>query len=835
SQIQTEQSIRLGQWMGWDNSYYTMSDENNYAIWNFLKKCQEQGMLYRGRDVVPWCIRCGTAISQHEILTEEYQERIHKSVFVKLPIIGQKNKFILIWTTTPWTLPANVVVAIHPKLAYAEIKDENGDVLISQKDKAEIFGKAEIIREFSGKDLEGLEYQGMFDELDSVKETLADFKHKVILWDEVTEDEGTGIVHIAPGCGQEDFQLGKKFNLPVINPLDDESRYNKGFGFLTGKLATEVNEMIFDNLRNKNFVYRIEDYTHRYPTCWRCKEDLIFRLVDEWYISMDKLRKPLIKTVKKIEWLPSFGLEREIDWLENMQDWLISKKRYWGLALPIFECSCGHFEVIGSKKELEERAIEGWQEFEGNSPHRPWVDKIKIKCQKCGKSVSRIPDVGNPWLDAGIVSFSTMKYFTDRNYWKKWFPADLICESFPGQFKNWFYSLIVMSMVLEKTNPVKTIFGYALVHDEKGEEMHKSKGNAIWFDEAVEKIGADPMRWLYAKQNPAYNLNFGYKLAEETKRKLLTLHNVIEFFDTYTSPEEYSEGHIIKTKNCLDIWILSRLNSLTGKITKGLDNYDAMSASLAIEDFFINDLSLWYVRRSRKRFQKPASQEEKKEAVQTLYCVIVNLLNIMAPIMPFFTEENYQRFRKEGMPESVHLIEWPEINKKAINKELEEKMQKTREIVNLALAERSAAGIKTRQPLQGLKVKNTKLKIGSELLDLIKEEVNVKEVVFDNKIEKEVELDKEISAELKEEGTVREIIRNIQEMRKKAGLKPKDEILVNYSGAGELAGILQKNRDFILKEAKVKELVSDRLEEGFDTEKEVVIDGQNILLAIKRI
>jgi len=822
--------------MDWDNSYYTMSHENNYAIWNFLKKCWKDNMLYKGRDVVPWCIRCGTAISQHEILTEEYKEKIHKSVFAKLPVVGQENKFLLVWTTTPWTLPANVALAVNPKLAYAEIKDDNGDILIFQKDKSEMFGKTEIIRDFPGKDLKDLEYHGMFDDMPAVKESLAGFKHKVVLWDQVTEDEGTGIVHIAPGCGQEDFQLGKSSNLPVVNPLNDESRYREGFEFLEGKLATEVNELIFENLRNKNLVYRIEDYKHRYPTCWRCKEDLIFRLVDEWYIAMDRLRKPLINTVKKIEWLPSFGLEREIDWLENMQDWLISKKRYWGLALPIFECSCGHFEVIGSKEELEEKAVEGWKEFEGNSPHRPWVDKIKIKCQKCGKLISRIPDVGNPWLDAGIVSFSTMKYFSDRSYWKKWFPADLICESFPGQFKNWFYSLIVMSMVLERTNPARTIFGYALVHDEKGEEMHKSKGNAIWFDEAVEKIGADPMRWLYAKQNPAYNLNFGYRLAEETKRKLLTLHNVIEFFDTYTLSDEYPDNEKkAESKNCLDLWIISRLNNLIISVTKDLDSYNAMSASLSIEDFFTNDLSLWYIRRSRKRFQKPDSPEQKKEAVNTLYYVIINLLNIMAPIMPFFAEENYQRFRNQEMPESMHLADWPLADKKRINKELEEKMQKTREIVALALTERSSAGIKTRQPLQSLKIKNAKLKFDAELLDLIKEEVNVKEVVFENKIEKEVELDTEISAELKEEGLIREIIRNIQEMRKKAGLKPKDEIQVSYSGSEELGNLLQKNREFVLKEAKVKDLVFVVEKEGFDTEKEVVIDGQNISLAIKKI
>ena len=568
SKIQTEQSIRLGQWMDWENSYYTMSDENNYAIWHFLKKCWQDKLLYKGRDVVPWCPRCGTAISQHEILTEEYQEISHQAIFVRLPVFGEKNTFFLVWTTTPWTLPANVALAVHPDLEYAKIKAEDGDIYILLKDKANLVAGGKILETWPGKKLEGLLYVGLFDELPAVKEAMAGQKHKVILWDEVTVEEGTGIVHIAPGCGQEDLQLGKKFNLAAIDPLNDESRYQADFSFLTGKSTAEVNDLIFEDLKNKKLVYKIEDYLHRYPTCWRCKSELIFRLVDEWYISMDKLRKPLMDVAKKIKWIPDFGLERELDWLKNMQDWLISKKRYWGLALPIFECECGNFEVIGSKEELKKRAVEGWNEFEGQSPHRPWVDKVKIKCSKCGQLVSRILDVGNPWLDAGIVPFSTLKYFSDKKYWQQWFPAEFICESFPGQFKNWFYSLIVMSTVLENQNPAKTIFGFALVRDEKGEEMHKSKGNAIEFKEAAEKIGADVMRWMYVKQNPAYNLNFGFKPAEEIKRKLLTLWNSFLFFQTYADKESLINKAVQpKSKNILDRWIISRLNYLIEEAT----------------------------------------------------------------------------------------------------------------------------------------------------------------------------------------------------------------------------------------------------------------------------
>ena len=750
AKIQTEQSIHLGQWMDWEHSYYTMSDENNYAIWNFLKKCWQKGLLYKGRDVVPWCPRCATAISQHEILTEEYQEITHKSIIVKLPLLRKKKTFFLVWTTTPWTLPANVALAVQPELIYAEVENKDG-VFIVLKEKANLVPGGKIIKEFPGKELENLQYQGMFDEFQKID-------HKVILWKDIIQEEGTGIVHIAPGCGQEDFQLSKEFNLPVIDPVNEESRYKDGFGFLTGKLVGGVKELIFQDLAKKDIVFKIEDYKHRYPTCWRCKTELIFRLVDEWYISMEKLRKPLMEVAKKIKWIPSFGLEREMDWLKNMQDWLISKKRYWGLALPIYECGCGNFEVIGSKEELKEKAVSGWEKFDGRSPHRPWVDEVKIKCSKCGKKISRIFDVGNPWLDAGIVPFSTMP--------KDWFPADFVCESFPGQFKNWFYSLLVMSTVLENTEPTKIIFGYASVRDEKGEEMHKSKGNAIWFDEAVEKIGADPMRWLYSRQNPVYNLKFGYQTAEEIKRKLLTLYNIFAFFNTYVGKEESVE---VGPQRILDRWIISKLNNLVEKVTRNLDRYNAAVATLAIEKFFIDDLSLWYLRRSRKRFHQGAKFREG--AITTLYYILLNLLKLIAPIMSFFSEEMYQNLRRENMPESVHLLDWSESDKKLVDKNLEEKMERVRGVVALALAQRAAAGIKVRQPLASLQIKN---KLDKELLGLIKDEVNVKKITFG----KELKLDTKITKKLREEGIEREVIRYIQEMRKKAGFKPKDKIIV---------------------------------------------------------
>jgi len=791
SKIQTDQSIRLGQWMDWDNSYFTMSDENNYTIWNFLKVCKEKGLLYKGHDSVPWCPRCGTAISQHEILTEEYREISHKSIYFQLPVKEEKNTFFLVWTTTPWTLPGNVALAVNPELEYVKVKKEESIYILLEK-KARLV-EGEIIGAMAGKDLEGLEYEGMFDELSGVKE------HKVILWKDVTEEDGTGIVHIAPGCGAEDFQLAKKLKLPVVDLSDDESNYREEFGDLAGQFvgSEEVREWIFNDLKERGFVFKIEDYLHRYPTCWRCKTELIFRVVDEWYISMDKIRKKLLEVSKSIKWIPGFGLERELDWLKNMHDWLISKKRYWGLALPIYECQCGDFEVIGSKEELKERAVSGWDKFEGYSPHRPWIDEVKIKCSKCGEKVSRIKDVGNPWLDAGIVPFSTMA---------DWFPAKFVCESFPGQFKNWFYSLIVMSTVLEGKAPVETIFGFASVKDEKGEEMHKSKGNAIWFDDAVEKIGADPMRWMYMRQNPVNDLKFGFHSAEEIKRKLLTLYNVYEFFGTYVDKKYYSN---LKSKNVLDRWILSKFNNLVKRVSNDLDSYNAGSAVLSIENFFIEDLSLWYVRRSRKRFR-----EESKEAISTLYYILLNLSKLIAPVMPFFAEEMYSRLKTAKMPESVHLCDWPKAEK--TNDKLEEKMSKVRDIVTLALAKRAESGIKVRQPLSELVIKN---KLDKNLVELIKDEVNVKKVT----VGKQIKLDTKITEELEKEGEYREMVRNVSKIRKEMGLTPKDSVVIDSTF--DIINIEEFKKEVGAKEFNIKDKVDG---------KEVKINKKVCYMSIKK-
>ncbi len=806
SAVQTEQSIRLGYWMDWNDpaelrrlrrllhedaeqpatiqgvngpvngtveqvvgrlgmpdvggSYYTFSNENNYMIWSFLKKCHDQGWLYKGTDVMPWCYRCGTGISQHEIVTDGYKELTHESVYVKFPLVGRANEALLVWTTTPWTLTSNIAAAVGPTLTYVKVTQDDGWTyyLAQGTVKSTLKGKFEIVGELKGAEMLGWEYSGPFDELPATAAALSDaYRHRVIAWREVGEAEGTGIVHIAPGCGAEDFGLSKEHQLPVVAPLDENGVYVDGFAWLTGRHVTEVAAPIFDDLRAKGILYRTQRYSHRYPTCWRCGEELIFRLVDEWFISMGQLydkprsevtaaekdaslRYQIMDVVDEINWHPEFGYEREMDWLRNMHDWMISKKRYWGLALPIWECeACGHFDVIGSDHELKERAVAGYEVFEGHTPHRPYIDAIKIRCPQCGELSSRIKDVGNPWLDAGIVAFSTMHYRENPEEWARWFPADFITESFPGQFRNWFYSLLVQSAALVRRPPFRSVLGFATLLAEDGREMHKSWGNSIEFNEAANVMGADVMRWLYLHHRPEQNLLFGYKLGDETRRRFfIPLWNVYSFFVTYANLDDWQPGEALLTapnpaNAQMDAWILARLHETVATVTEALTGFDSLRSTLVMEAF-LDDLSNWYVRRARRRFWKSERDADKLAALGTLYQVLVTLTGLLAPFIPFTAEAIYQNLVRSAdphAPASVHHTAWPQANTDLLNRRLLDKMGLAINVAALGRAARSSADIKLRQPLATAQVHVASQQERSdlaELLDVLAEEINVKQI-----------------------------------------------------------------------------------------------------------
>ncbi|HWG45371.1 MAG TPA: isoleucine--tRNA ligase [Gemmataceae bacterium] len=813
ARVQTEQSIRLGYWMDWDReedwakpagqrrSYFTMSEENNYTIWNFLKKCHNRDLIYRGYDAMPWCPRCSVGLSQME-MAEGYQLVAHRAVFVRFPLRGSTNENLLVWTTTPWTLSSNVAAAVNPQLSYLKVLHKEQIYYVAKgaftaqrleeqwKKKEWIEGVPklstleqhfkskggyEIVGEVTGADMIGWQYDGPFDELPAQQhaagypeetariarqqkwaadESARDI-HRVIAWKDVGETEGTGIVHIAPGCGKEDFHLGKEEGLPPVAPLDEFGAFLPGFGELTGKNAIDhaTTDWILANLQEKGVLFAVEKYPHSYPHCWRCKTELLFRLVDEWFICMS-WRDEIKRVVEQVTFLPESinGKARELDWLTNMGDWMISKKRFWGLALPIWvDEKTGDFEVIGSHEELKTRAVEGWDKFEGHTAHRPWIDLVKIRNPKTGNRMSRIPDVGNPWLDAGIVPYSTMGYNKDRAEWEKWFPADFITESFPGQFRNWFYAILAMSTMMEQRPPMKTLLGHGLVRDQWGRPMHKSAGNSIPFEGAADEgydltdpkgktghyppMSADLIRWMYCRHNPASNLDFGPIPADELRSKFtLKLWNVYGFFCNYARLDNFDPAAPavpLAERPDIDRWILSDLQHLIGTTRTAFENYNLMSFCLEAEKFVDDKLSNWYVRRSRRRFWKSDKGQDKQAAYQTLYTVLMTLTKLFAPIMPFLTETMYANLKTPEQPESVHLSDFPKVDADLIDENLSTDMDRLLELVSLGFAARNSVKIKVRQPLAELKVQaagEEDERAVERFGDQLREELNVKAV-----------------------------------------------------------------------------------------------------------
>jgi len=735
SKVQTNQSIRLGQWMNWDDSYYTMSDNNIEHIWHFLKTCHEKKWLYKGTRVMPWCHRCGTSLSQHELM-DSYKDMEHLAVFLQFPIKGKENEFLLVWTTTPWTLTSNVAVAVNPELNYAQA-ELNGKIYYLSEATLSVLGdQAIVLDNIKGKDLVGLEYTGPFDELEVQKGV----KHIVVDWDEVGETDGTGMVHIAPGCGAEDNELGKKKGLKEIAPLDENGYYLKGFGWLTGKNVNDVLQPILDDLKKKNILFKTQNYKHRYPVCWRCGQELIFRLVDEWFIKADEIRPLMIAAARKVNWSLDFAGKLMEDWLNNMGDWCISRKRYWGLPLPVWKCENGHEEIIGSIEELKKKAVKGMDQLK--ELHRPWIDKVILKCPYCKKDMTRIPEVGDCWLDAGIVPFSTLHYLDDKEYWKKWFPADLVIEM-REQIRLWFYSLLFMAVTLENKAPYKNVLVYEKVHDEKGNPMHKSLGNAIWFDDAVEKMGADVMRWIYINQNPQFNLNFGYGPAAETKRTLEFLFNILKYIDESKTEIKNALKIISFEKNRDDFkiedkWIISRLNTVKKNVTNYLEQLKPNLAAKELQDFFVNDLSRGYIQFTRNRLsgieEEGSTVQDRALVIYVLENTMLSLLKMMAPFTPFLAEELYQRYYKSenpNLPESIHLTEWPIANVKNIDNSLEENMNISQNIVQSILACRDKIGRGVRWPLKDIVVVSQDQKIIraiNVMEDVIKAQTNVKEI-----------------------------------------------------------------------------------------------------------
>jgi isoleucyl-tRNA synthetase len=737
SEVMTEQSKRLGQWMDWDNDYYTFSDTNIEYIWRFLRTVHERGWLYKGHRSTQWCPRCGTSLSQHEQAGEDkYIELEHPSLYVRFPLEGRDGEALVVWTTTPWTLPANVAAAVNPHADYGLL--ENGQWVA-----VALFPDETFVRSALGAELVGLEYEGPFDYFPAQ----AGVTHTVIPWEDVSLTEGTGIVHIAPGAGAEDFELARIHDLPVLAPIDEGGRMVAGYGELEGLSTNEVEQPVIESLRDRGLLTRAARITHRYPICWRCGTPLVFRVVDDWFISCNDLRQPLLDANATVEWTPSQYSKRMDDWLRNMDDWNISRKRYFGLPLPFYPCACGNLNVVGSRGELEERAASGLDQLQ--ELHRPWIDEVRIRCEECGGEVERIPEVGDAWLDAGIVPFSTLGWgnpewrpqgyatgasaglsgadLPDHAYWEQWFPADWVSES-REQIRLWFYSQCFMSVTLVGQSPYRSVLTYERVRDETGREMHKSWGNSIEANEAFERMGADIVRWLFSGQNPSQNINFGYGPADDVKRRLLTLWNSAKFLADYANVAGWRpvwgdlttgpDGEL----HSLDRWLVSRTHALVEETTAAYETWWTPNVVRAF-DAFVEDVSNWYIRRSRRRFW-----DGDETAIKTLWYVLVQGLRVVSPVMPFLTDHLWRKLTApcDDAPMSIHLAGWPDVPEP--DSALLEEVGELRRVVELGRQARASAGVKLRQPLRTLVVDGATL--ARTHAGEIGEELRVKEVTF---------------------------------------------------------------------------------------------------------
>jgi isoleucyl-tRNA synthetase len=725
-------SARLGQWMDWGNDYFTFSDTNIEYIWKFLKRVHERGWLYKGHRSTEWCPRCGTSISQHE-LTGSYVDRADPSLFVRFPLRDRPGESLVIWTTTPWTLPANVAAAVNPDADYG--RRLNGEWVAAARYPDERFDE---IRK--GAELVGWRYEGPFDD---VIAAAAD-AHRVIPWEDVALDEGTGIVHIAPGCGSEDFDLAREHDLPVLMPVDESGRFYDEYGWLHGLSTADAAEQIIGWLEERGKLVEAGLYEHRYPECWRCHTPLIFRIADDWFISVEELRPKLLEANATVEWVPGYFEKRMEDWLRNMGDWNISRRRYYGLPLPFYPCACGHLNVIGSKAELAERAIEGMDQLV--ELRRPWIDRVPVRCAACGETATRIPEVGDVWLDAGIVPFSTLGWenaewipegyatgaakglttadLPDHAYWESWFPADWVSEM-REQIRLWFYSQLFMSVVLVGRAPFKRVLGYEKMFDQTGREMHASWGNTIPAEEAFAQMGADVMRWQYCRQPPTQDLWFGFGPAHEIKRRFLTFWNSVKFFVDYANIERFEpawaelEPSAVELRP-LDRWLVERTNQLVADAEAAYEATLTVDAVRAFEAF-VDDVSNWYIRRSRRRFY---SFDEA--AFRTLWYALVQSLRTMAPITPFLTDHLWRNLVRDG-PASVHLAPWPESEQP--DRALLEEIAQVRRVVELGRQARSASRLKLRQPLRRLVVAGASSSAEGHA-DEIADELRVKEVAF---------------------------------------------------------------------------------------------------------
>lgn len=833
-----EMTKRVGFWLDLDSAYVTYENYYIESLWWIIKQVWDRGLLFKGHKVVPHCPRCGTALSSHEVALG-YDEVTENSVYIKFKVVDKDNTYILSWTTTPWTLPGNVALAVGEDIDYVKVKQDKEEYILAKEIAEKVLDKHKVIEEIKGKDLVGLEYEPLF----NIEPLNTDNSHKVYTADFVNIEEGTGVVHTAVMYGEDDYQLGEKVGLPKYHTVDENGNFKESVVKWAGRFVKDkgVEKGIVEDLKERNLLLKVEPYTHSYPFCWRCDTPLLYYAKDSWFIKMSQLKEQLLKNNEDINWVPAYIKHGRFgEWLNEVKDWAFSRERYWGTPLPIWEAENGDRICIGSIEELKELAKDKSKVGDNIDLHRPFVDEIILV--KGGKEYKRIKEVADVWFDSGAMPFAQWHYpFKNKERIDKGksFPAHFIAEAV-DQTRGWFYTLLAVSTLLGKGAPYKNVICLGLILDSQGQKMSKSRGNIVDPFMIMKKYGADTLRWHFFTMNqPGETKLFDEKQLEDVKRKnWMILWNVLSFWQMYA--KDY-QPKVLESKQILDQWIIARLNSLIKKVTENLDVYAVTEAGREISGF-INELSTWYLRRSRARFKKEG--EDKDSALKTLHYVLLTLSKLLAPFIPFLAESLFKEVTVKNKGEvSVHLAEWPVADERLIKKDVLEEMNTVRQAVELAHALRKESQIKVRQPLAQFIINHAPL--NNELTVLIKEEVNVLEVIYTEKlpsgsefINKEsnsfkVALDTTITDELKHQGIIREVIRHINAMRKDAGLTINDTITLYYEITDKsLEGILMHYKQKILKDVLASDCLKG-LPDNVDLKKVLQIDDNRAIFGIK--
>lgn len=770
---------KLGYWIDLEGRYATLDNSYIESVWWSLKELYKKKLLYQGNKVVPLCPRCETPLSSHEV-AQGYKTVDDESAYVKFKIKGKENEYVLAWTTTIWTLPGNVALAVGSSIDYVKIELESGERLVLGKERLEVINeKYKIIERMKGKKLVGIEYEQLFD----IPETRNNVSHRIVEADFVTTTDGTGVVHTAVMYGEDDYILGRKIGLPAVHTVGDDGKFLENTGKYSGVFVKKAEKEIKEDLREKGLLYKTEKTSHEYPFCWRCDSPLLYYAIDSWFIRVTQYKKKLIEMNKKINWVPKhIGEGRFGEWLENVKDWALSRNKFWGTPLPIWRCECGEEECIGSIEELKKMASKKISDKEIDL-HKPWIDSVKLRC-KCGKEMSRVQEVIDCWYDSGSASFAQFHYpFENKLEFEKRFPYDFIAEAI-DQTRGWFYTLHVLGTILFDDITYKNCICAGHIIDEKGEKMSKSKGNILNPDAVLDEVGVDATRLQFCTVDIGSSKRFGINLVKDD---ILPFLNVLWNTHKFYNQIENSEKAETKLE---DKWIISRLNSVIKNCTESLDNFHIEKAILLLMDFVVDDFSKTYIKMIRDR--------EDKNVKKVIGEVLDSVSRLLAPYAPNISEAIHKEFGKE----SVHLASWPKFSDKKIDEKLEKEFDLARRVIELGLARRDKAQIGLKWPLMSARVETSE-NLSGELQEIVARQLNVRKIVVKNGKELKVELDLEMNEELENEGYARELSRAIQAERKKNGLVKSEKIELEIS-APDFVKRLETQEDFIKERVNAK-------------------------------